>query len=163
MSNDFLKTNTPEVWTKEVYRNELFMKLEQGMFTAEIEGNYTGVLKLSKIYLRLQMEVMEEKVLLKDENGAPLLDEAKRQRRDTLYGMQTPTFQKLKARIMELEMKWNQSSTRKIDPQSRMNNTQERMEIITEIEELLDALFHNNTVLGLNYKKKNDPMKAAYS
>lgn len=162
MSTDFLKTNSPEIWTKEVYRNQQFMRIEENMIEAEVSGNYELLLKLARIYLRFQMEVMEEKVETKDKEGNPVKDEAGRVKRETFYGLETPLFMSINRQITELETKWRNISSRKIDPLQRVNDNSERNETISQIENLLAVLFHNNTALGLNYKKKNDPMKAAY-
>lgn len=154
-NNNFLKSDTPEVWTKEVYRNQQFLVLETNMFDAELIEDYGKLLRLSRIYLRLQMEVMEERVdTVNDEGEKKSVKE---------LGMKTPLFQNMKREIDELEYKWSLMQTKKLDPVMRSNDHRERRELIKRIQNLQDGLFHNNTVLGLNYKKKMDVMKAAYS
>jgi hypothetical protein len=150
MNRDFLKTDTPEIWTKEQYRNEQFMKIEFAMFDSERVNDYQQLIKLARMYLRLQMEVMEEKH--QDEKG----------KKYTLMGKDTHMFQTIKAKIDELELQIQVLTKHYSDPAMQRNATESKREVIIEINELLDQLFHNNTVLGLNYKKKNDPMKAAY-
>ena len=150
MSKDFLKTNTPEVWTREQARTELFTMLETQLFKYEAEDNYTGCLKMARMILRLQMEVMEEK------QETP-------EGKQTVYGKETKTFQTQKDKLNRLERIYQQTNVNVVDPASKANLQRQRHAIIEEIRNLLDDIFHNNTILGLNYRKKNDPMKAAYS
>lgn len=147
MAKDFLKGDSPDIWTREDERVKLFTELEKALFQAELEENFFRVLKLTRMILRLQMEVMKEK----NKEGIELT------------GINTPTFIKQKETITNLQTRLTMAARgRTADPTVRNNNRQEVAEIISEIENLLDELFNNNTVLGLNYKKKDDPMKAYY-
>lgn len=161
-TQDFLKTSTPEVWTKEVYRNEQFVRIENNMIEAEVRGDYAFLLKLARIYLRFQMEVMEEETIQKDEQGNIIKDEAGRPKKTKTVGMNTPLFKKQNDQISELEEKWREKQIKKADPSQRRNDEQEKLDLIKKIENLLAELQNNNTVFSLNYKKKNDVMKAAY-
>ena len=151
MGNDFLKTNTPEVWTREQARTELFTMLETQLMKYEATDDYLGILKMARMILRLQMETMEEKT--KGDDGKII----------TVQGKDTIMFQKQKQKINELEKSFRIVNRQYSDPAAKTNARAEMNTIIEQIKEAVDDLFHNNTVLGLNYRKKHDPMKAAFS
>jgi hypothetical protein len=150
MNNDLLKSDTPENWTREQERNHLFTQLETEMIRQEVGQNYLQAVRAARQILRLQMELMIEKTEI---DG----------KKYVLIGNETNMYKEIKKKFDEIEEKiLNNQSMRTVDPLAKINNQQEYLELIREIRNLFDELFTNNTRLGLNYKKKDDPMQAYY-
>lgn len=151
MNKDALKSDTPDNWTREQERNKLFTELESEMIRQEVAQNYLQAVRAAKEILRLQMELMIEKT--RNAEGELVV----------LIGNQTTMHKTLKKKFEEIEEKiLNNKTLRSADPLAKINNHQEYLELTREIENLFDELFTNNTRLGINYRKKDDPMKAYY-
>ncbi len=113
---------------------------------AEKDQDYFLVLQISRLILRLQMELMKETVEY-EEDG--------KKRKKTLYGTETKQFQEMKTKIKALQTRLAETRSRSNDPSERYNNNKEMEALAEEIKDLSDDLMAANSRLGLNYKKND--------
>lgn len=149
-----LKGDSPEIWTKESLRIVQITALEDKINLYKEAGQWGLVLNSMEDYLRFQMEAMEEKLKENNADGTPT--------KRTVIGMATPTWNEMSTELRELVDNWELLSINKIDPATRMNDQEERRELIRRIKDLLNRIYNNNVKFALTYKRKDDPMKAAY-
>lgn len=138
-----------ELWTKEAKRIEQITKVEDKINAYKELGEWSLVLNSMEDYLGFQVEAIEEKV--KDEGTGKV---------KTLKGIETNIYKEQNAEIQELIMKWEQMSLRAGDPARRMNQYQERAELIGRVKKMIGILYQNNIRFNLTYRKKNDPYEA---
>jgi len=153
----YLKSDSPEIWTKEAKRIEQITHLEDKINFYKESGQWGYVLNAMEDYLRFQMEAIEEKTKISDPDNP----EAKPKTVSKL-GLDSTVFKNIYEKLMELQKRWEESQRRTSDPAFRVNRGEDTRELILEIKETLNKIYHNNVVYALTYKKKDDPMKAAY-
>jgi DNA repair exonuclease SbcCD ATPase subunit len=146
MGSDFLKTDQPDFWTREIFRTQQISEIENHIIRSSLLNDWEQILEGCEMLLNFQMEVMK----YKPSEGGP-----------TLYGMDTPMYKEAQAVINELRNRWNAINRTSSDPTVQTNIRRDREELKNQIRTLRAHLWHLNTVLGLNYQKANDPRKAA--
>jgi hypothetical protein len=152
-NKNFLNTDTPDFWTREMQRVLQFTNIEQDIRRFKSMGEWEQLLNAAEDLLELQMEVMEEKVVSADEEGNKTTTVTR--------GKTTARYKKSDDKIKNLRTRVREGNGRYTDPARRRNNTEERFLLETEIRELIADLYQNNIELGLTYKKQADPRKAA--
>jgi len=146
--NELSGFNDGEPWSREIQRQFQITTLENKSMESEKEQDYYSVLQISRLILRLQMELMKETSI------DPTTGKKK-----TLYGTETMQFKRMKERIKELQNRLVEAKNKSNDPSERYNRTKEVETLVDEIKDLMDDLMANNSQLGLNYKK-NDVFEA---
>lgn len=152
-NKNFLNTDTPDVWTREMQRVLQFTNCEQDLRRFKSMGEWEQVLNVLEDLLMLQMETMDEKVTTKEGEDPPVTIKVK--------GKDTARFKVSYEKIKELRVRERSSNARFADPARNRNTKEERAHIEDEIRELVIDIFQNNIDLGLTYRKQSDPKKAA--
>lgn len=152
-NKNFLNTDTPDFWTREMQRVLQFTNIEQDIRRFKSMGEWEQLLNAAEDLLELQMEVMEEKLVLTDGEGNKTTT--------NLKGKATTRYKTSDEKIKNLRIRERESNSRYTDPARRRNNAEERFHLENEIRELISDLYQNNIELGLTYKKQADPRKAA--